>query len=655
MVMLAASLAVVLGGTLATAAPSRDTTAAGPTPTPTVGAPLPIPTGPATPVACFPGSLQPECRTPATTASPPASTSVPSCTGQGCPPHPTTSTPAPSNPDIGQPTGTDSSGDADCGITNINGCVTNAINSFFRSAVTSALNPLLDLLSTTLLTTPTPDSLPRIAELWNSSWHILLASYALLILLAGILVMSYETLQTRYGIKEIALRIVVGFLAGAVSMWTATHAIELANALAHAVMGGGLDANTAGETLRNLVLGALNGGIFVVFIGVFLAAMLVVLLVSYVVRVMLTITLIAGAPIALMCHALPQTEHIAYWWWKAFGGCLAIQVVQSLTLITAMRVFLAPGGFTLIAPTESGLVNLLVALALVYILVKIPFWCLGSLRGGGGRSLLSSLVRGFIAYKTFGLLRGRGGGHQAPRRSGDRRGANGGDSEPYARTRTTRDGQYMLPLSGVRRTRSTATPKPTRTPKPRGAQGRQLPLPLGDDWPEWKQHDASGQYRLPLDVQRVKPTAPPPGRQRTPSVRPQGRPRGGQQMQLPFDPYQGNRPDRSGQYPLPLEGLRRTPRLASPPPATPRPRKRRVTQPELPFDPYQGNRTTRSGQYPLPLEGLRKVAPRKPAPAPPVPATRPTARPGRQLRLPLDLPKPPRRTPPPPPKPGGKS
>lgn len=70
-----------------------------------------------------------------------------------------------------------------------------------------------------------------------------------------------------------------------------------------------------------------------------------------------------GVPIALMCHALPQTEGIACWWWKAFGGCLAIQIVQSLTLVTAMKVVLASGGSPF-GPTRSGLVDLLVALAL---------------------------------------------------------------------------------------------------------------------------------------------------------------------------------------------------------------------------------------------------------------------------------------------------
>lgn len=615
--MLALSLVVLLGGTLAmnaAAAPSRLTAAqAAPSPPP----PLPLPTA----GSCTPSSPLPICNlptsTPPTTSAPAPTT--PACTGEGCIPQPTTSAPAPSHPGSGS-SGDSGNGDADCGITDIGGCITNAINDFFHGIVTDALNPLLDLLSKTLLTTPTPDSLPRIGELWNTSWQILLASYGLLILIAGILVMGYETVQTRHSVKEIAPRIVVGFLAGALSLWVATKAIEIANGLAQAVMGGGLDASSAGDTLKNLVLGSLGGGIFIIVIGLFLAGMLVCLLVTYIVRVALTIILIAGAPIALMCHALPQTEGIAAWWWKAFGGCLAIQVGQSLTLITAMKVFLAPGGFTLFGHTLSGLVNLLVALALMYILFKIPFWFLGALRGGGGRSLLGSIVRGVIVYKTFGLLGGRGGGGRTPRPSGGGggRGGNGGGgggggggrgpADPYARTRTTSDGQYTLPLTGMRRTRPAPKPKTAAAPKPRPARGRQLALPLRDDWPEWKQHGPDGQYRLPLDVERVKPTPPRPGQGGT-GRRPQGR-------------------------------------------------TRRRTQWELPFDPYKSNRATRSGQYPLPLEGVRRVAPAtptppKPAPATPAPAARPAPRAGQQLRLPLDLPTPARRTPPPP-KPGGK-
>jgi hypothetical protein len=637
--MLAVSLVVLLGGTLAVnaaAAPTR-LTAAQPAPTP----PLPLPTVD----SCTPASPLPICHLP--TSTPPGisvpSPTIPACTGEGCIPQPITSVPPTSGSGTGAPGDNGGSGQADCGVFSIGGCITNAINGFFTGIVTDALNPLLDLLSKTLLTTPTLDSLPRVGELWNNSWQILLASYALLVLIAGVLVMGYETVQTRHSIKEIAPRIVVGFLAGALSLWVATKGIEIANGLAQAVMGGGLDASTAGATLKNLVLSSLNGATFIIFIGIFLAGMLIVLLVTYIVRVALTIILIAGAPLALMFHALPQTEGIATWWWKAYGGVLAIQVGQSLTLITAMKVFLAPGGFTPFGPTLSGLVNLLVALALMYILFKIPFWILGSLRGGGGRSLVGSLVRGFLAYKTFGLL---GGGGRKPRPSGGGRGGSGsgGPANPYAHTRTTTNGQYVLPLPGVRRTRPAPKPRPAPAPKPEpsGAAGRQLALPLGGDWPENKPVlGRDGQYRLPLDVERVKPTPPPPSSGQPGSG---GGRRRGQQLQFEFDPYRRNRPTSSGQYPLPL-GVTRTPRPASPPPPATPPRPRpRGTQSELPFDPYQGNRPGRTGQYSLPLDGVRRVPPATPASPPPAAPLRPAARGGRQFRLPLDLPKPPKPT-----------
>lgn len=382
------------------------------------------------PGSCLPGSSPTGCQNPASIAT----SSSFLCTGQGCLPQAVTSVPGLAG------LGTDQLGEVGCGVTSLGGCVTNAITAFFRSLVAAALNPLLELLSKTLLTTPTPDSLPRIGQLWTNSWQILLASYAVLVLVAGMVVMAYESLQTHYSIKEIAPRIVIGFLAGATSLGMASTAIEIANALAQAVLGDGLDAASTGETLRNLVLGSVNGGIFVLLVGVFVAGMLLVLLVTYIVRVALTVVLVAGAPLALMFHALPQTEGIARWWWKAFGGCLAIQVVQSLTLITAMKVFLAPAGFTPFGPTASGLVNLLVALALFYILIKIPFWILGSLRiGGGRRSVVGTVARAYVIGTALGWIRGRphastvgprspgtGGPHPGPGGGGPSSGPRGG-------------------------------------------------------------------------------------------------------------------------------------------------------------------------------------------------------------------------------------
>jgi hypothetical protein len=253
-------------------------------------------------------------------------------------------------------------------------------------------------------------------------------------------------------------------------------------------------------------------------------------------------------------------------------------------------VFLAPGGFSVFGPTMSGLVNLLVALALMYILFKIPFWILGAIRSGRG-GMLGSAVKGFLAYKTFGLFRGRGGNVRTKRASSDTTATPTASPDPYRGSRTTANGQYVLPLPGIRRTRSTATPGPGPDTTPRSARARQLTFPLGEDWPENKPvlgHD--GQYRLPLHVHRTSPPALGPPRPPRPPTGSHGAGKSGRQLELPFDPYKGNRPARTGQYPLPLDGVRRVRATANPPAG----------------------------------------------PAPPV--ARP--RPGRQLRLPLELPKP---------------
>ncbi|MGW6063161.1 hypothetical protein ACWFR3_46265, partial [Streptomyces sp. NPDC055189] len=298
--------------------------------------------------------------------------------------------------------------------------VTAAINAFFKGLVSAALEPVLKLLGDTLLTTPTPDSLPRVGELWTDAWHITLGVYSLLVMVAGILLMTYGSVQARYSLRELGPRIPLGFLAAGLSLILAGKAVDLANALSLAVLGGGLDKDTAGTALREFVLSRFAPGsnIFIILMWGVVAAVLVALLITYVVRAALTILLIAGAPLALMCHALPLTDGVARWWWRTFAGLLAIQVAQSMALVVGIRVFLTPGNFSPFGPTQSGLVSVLVVLALMYILFKIPFWILSSVRLGHGRSFAGRLVRAVVMYRAFGLLRGtagRSGGGRAAR------------------------------------------------------------------------------------------------------------------------------------------------------------------------------------------------------------------------------------------------
>lgn len=536
-----------------------------------------------------------------------------------------------------------------------------AINFFFESLVMAALNPLLDLLGRTVLATPGIEDMPRVAEIWDGTRLIVVAGYVILVLVAGVIVMSHETVQTRHSWKELLPRVAVGFIAANMSLLVAGTAIDLVNALSGAVMGSGVDPGETADALTAMVTGAIGGagGIFIIFIALVIAVMIVALLVTYVVRVALTVVLIVAAPLALACHALPQTDGVARWWWRAFFAVLAIQLGQSLVLITALRVFFDPGGFGLFGlPTADGLVNLVVTIALLWILIKLPFWVWSSV-SVGGRSMLGSAVKGLIAYKTLGAVglgRGRSGKTRGGNsRSGDnRRGSSTSASaaDPYARVRSDRDGQFLLPFPITRVPRTASSPTVAMATGAgrsgrRRARGVQLSLPLNNPSTLTPDRvDRRGQYELPIDVTRVpKPPAPvpaPPARRRTRARQPQ----------LPFDPYVPPRADRGGQYVMPIE----VPRVPRPPqpPVVMNPAVRRrppARQPQLPFDPpdpYCGSRPTAAGQYTLPL-GVRR------APKPPTPPPAPAAGSGRgstggprarQLPLPLD-PKP-RRQPRPP-------
>lgn len=564
---------------------------------------LPVTTTPAAP-APAPGPTQapvtPATPTPPTTAAPGPSPGQPCAdTDTGC----------------AQPPGSDqdpaAAPEPECSLDNISGCVIKAMDGFFSEIVSSALNPLLTLLSTTLLETPDLAHLPRIGKLWTSSWQITVTVYGLLVMAAGVLVMSYQTLQSRWSLREIAPGLVIGMLAAGMSFPLVTHAVQGANALSAAVArDGGLDPDSAGQALRQMVTSSTMAGSFGLLLVIVLVVLVVALLAGYVIRVAITIVLIVAAPLALMCHALPMTEPVARWWWRSMAACLAIQVVQSITLITAVRVFLTPGDWHVFSGSNSGTVDLIVSIALVGILVKIPFWMLSAMRIGSGRSVVGGMARSYLTYKTFGLLKGS---HSKPRKPVKRP-----KPDPYDFAQTLPNGQMMLPLQGLKFARPKPQPKP---PRPTGNTA-------GSPSPN------AGQ-QLSLDFSTPAPSLPPeaprpPGQRalfyaspvkKTPTRR-------------PTTPGKAA-PTGSGQATPPP--VKRTPTgrqlaLRFPPPQTaPGPKARGREAAERPA-------STADGQYVLPLSVTRVKKPTPPAApawiAPPAPRAQ-----GRQLHLPLpDLP-----------------
>ena len=318
-----------------------------------------------------------------------------------------TPTGAPSTPVAGSGGAVSTGSQPSPGLFDIPGQIEAALDDWFRSLVTDALNPVLDVMGHTLLATPNVTDQSRVGQLWEMAAGIADACLVLFVLVGGAIVMGHETVQTRTAIKDVLPRIVVAAVAVNASLSMAGLSISTADSFSKALLGQGVDPTQASTVLRQLVLGSLaGGGIFLVLLGAVVAVLAVVLLATYVIRLALVIVLVVAAPLALVCHALPQTEGIARLWWRGFAGALMVQVAQSLVLICALRIFLASGGpANLGIASSGGLVDLLVSACLCWVLVKIPTWVgrtvfSGSRRRGGARSV----VRDLVVYKGIKAL-----------------------------------------------------------------------------------------------------------------------------------------------------------------------------------------------------------------------------------------------------------
>ncbi|WP_068927412.1 conjugal transfer protein TrbL family protein [Planobispora rosea] len=257
----------------------------------------------------------------------------------------------------------------------IGGWVASWINDWFGTLVILALKPLLNLLAATLLTTPDLTTGGRVFDLWSTSAALANASFTVLLTLGAITAMGHQTVQTRYAVKEVLPRLALAVLAANTSFLTTGKVIEVANATSAALLGQDFDASRAVLTLRFLILPRDNREIFYILLGLVAVILLILLLITFVLRTALVLLLVIAAPLALAGLALPQTDGLARFWWRAFAGLLLIQVAQSLTLVTAVRVFFNQDGQLLLGIAPSGpLVNLLLALCLLIILVRIPAW-----------------------------------------------------------------------------------------------------------------------------------------------------------------------------------------------------------------------------------------------------------------------------------------
>lgn len=306
-----------------------------------------------------------------TTTTVPATPTVPAGPAVPADPFPTPQTTAPTgggdSPSLG--------GSPHPGFFDIGGQITKAIDDWFSGLVNNALNPVLDLVGRTILSTPDFTAAGRVRDLWFVAWGIANAIFVLMVVAAGAVAMGFETFQTSYTVKDLLPRLGLGWVAANASLELAHVAIGAANALTQAIVGQGATGPGALAATHQLVTAALaSGGIFVVLIGLAVVMLAIGLIGVYVVRVATMVVLVAAAPLFLCGHALPQTNGAARLWWRAMIGCLAVQVGQSLILVTAVRVFFDADGSRALGLPGGPLMDLLVVGCLFWLMLRLPSW-----------------------------------------------------------------------------------------------------------------------------------------------------------------------------------------------------------------------------------------------------------------------------------------
>ncbi|WP_163506547.1 hypothetical protein [Fodinicola acaciae] len=316
-------------------------------------------------------------------------------------PFPTCDTPAPAV----SPPPTDAPPES---VNPVTGWITDAIAQWFAGVVALTLNPVLEFLGQTVLTTPDPTQDGRVHQLWDAARLAVNVAYVLFILVGGFILMTRESVQSRIGLREITPRLVIGFIAANTSSLVISKAIELSNAVTAAAVGVGVDPAAVSVAVRQMVGNELNGlGFLANLLRIAIIVMALMVVVTFIVRMAAMVLLTVAAPLALACHALPQTEKVAFIWWRTLTACLASQVGQAFCLVVFLRVYLSPAGRTLFGIPTGGTawVNILVGLCLLWLTVKIPFWARRAAFGGStGRSRIISIIKTIVIAKTLGAL-----------------------------------------------------------------------------------------------------------------------------------------------------------------------------------------------------------------------------------------------------------
>ncbi|WP_435124455.1 hypothetical protein [Micromonospora tulbaghiae] len=305
------------------------------------------------------------------------------------------------------------------------GWLLDQILHWLAAAILATLDALFGVISSALLITPNVTGLPQVRALTGRSVLVVDTVFVLAFVAAGVLTMTAGgSVTTRYTLKDLLPRLIVGFVAAHFSQLWCGMLIDLANALTGALTTPEGDTDGALRTIRTHIIAGQDKTaalLFVVCVAI-IAVLLAATAFSVIVRFAVVLVLTAFAPVALACHALPHTDPVARLWWKSYTGVLAVPVVQGFTLYAGQWMLTDPQHLlpVLGLPVEpGGVLNLFVVMVMLWTTLRVPtlmsrYVATGT--SGRGVSMLGTAVRVIVVQQLTRSIPGLGRAVKAVRR-----------------------------------------------------------------------------------------------------------------------------------------------------------------------------------------------------------------------------------------------
>ncbi len=178
-----------------------------------------------------------------------------------------------------------------------------------------------------------------------------------------------RSIHSRYELMTVVPRVMAALVMVHGSIYFIQMAIDLNNAIGGLTqsLGGPLTMDTlpwsASMSAASVSLIQASQDLFHALFALGVVIAVVILVVSYVIRIAMLDILIVLAPLAALCSVLPDTRRYAHTWLRLFMVAVFMQAVQLIILRVATAVGFGAG---------SGIAGSLFALAILWIILKVP-------------------------------------------------------------------------------------------------------------------------------------------------------------------------------------------------------------------------------------------------------------------------------------------